>query len=172
MQQIDIEQALCHEAVLQGLLLSSIDSDPNRVFCFRSINFQAGEVICHCYGTIVYYNLNERTRTKKKYEEGILEVDQETFKSFSIPLEVHGKKFEDVGRITGDVQVSLVPAPFCAARYIATLITVTKVHLLEIVANRTYLYSRRKQTYPTPTNCCRTISLKSVLVRLFNRVQC
>ena len=118
MQQIDIEQALCHEAVSQGLLLDSIGSNRNRVYCFTSRNFQPGEVICHCYGTIVYYNLNERTRTKKKYEEGTLEVDQETFKSFSIQLEVHGKKFEDVGRITGDVQVYLVPAPFCAARYI------------------------------------------------------
>lgn len=113
-QQIDIEQVLCLEAASYGLVLHSSNGSDEKLFCFTTRSFHAGDLVCYCYGTIVYYNLEDRTVTKKKYEEGILQVDQEEFKLYGITLGIHGNRFKEVE----ERNISLVPAAFCPCRYI------------------------------------------------------
>ena len=118
LQQLDLTQLLTHETASRGLILSSTSSGDGSIHCFTSRSFQKGDVVCYYYGTIVYYDMEKREVTKKSYEEGALGVDLETYRSYAINMDVHGKRFRELERSCKDMKVSLVPAPFCSARHI------------------------------------------------------
>lgn len=80
---------------------------------FASRKFGEREVIGSYYGSLVYADLGQELQSTKRYGEGYMEVTAESFRKWALDL---NEKVSDSKGQTHSVWV--VPAPFCAMRYI------------------------------------------------------
>lgn len=109
------------EAAKYGLMLStsSIKHPEAGLGVFAAKTFREGDEICPYYGTLVYHYLGERKEKTKTYGEGILGVNVQRYKQYSLQFHTQGATFANVrDQIDGKKAVCVVAAPFCIAGYI------------------------------------------------------
>lgn len=128
LQQVTSQDLLVHDAASQGIMLTSVYSKGGELECVTGKCFEAGDVVCNVYGTIVYSNMEDESNKIKIYEEGIFAVTLDEYNTMGRKLEIHGPKFQQVRRKENVKAVTLVPASFCSARYIRNFSTSTDLN--------------------------------------------
>ena len=121
-EQVDVDHMVNVDASVQGLCIATSVNDgkmERKVFATKS--FQPGEVVCKCYGSIVYQDLSKLPKSRKTYGNGVIGVSQEEFKLYGRRMFVGGPQFQSLPNehlIHGKQYVYIVPAKFCVSRYI------------------------------------------------------